>query len=45
VIALNKAQDMLARDLTVIDMRNGQRPTIRIADNAIEALLQIRAEN
>jgi len=45
VIALNKAQDMLARDLTVIDMRNGQRPTIRIADNAIEALQQIRAEN
>ena len=45
VIALNKAQDMLARDLTVIDMRNGQRPTIRIADNAIEALRQIRAEN
>ena len=45
VIALNKAQDMLARDLTVIDMRNGQRPTIRIADNAIEALQQIRAKN
>ncbi len=45
VIALNKAQDMLARDLTVIDMRNGQRPTIRIADNAIEALRQIRTEN
>ncbi len=45
VIALSKAQDMLARDLTVIDMRNGQRPTIRIADNAIEALRQIRAEN
>ena len=45
VIALNKAQDMLARDLTVVDMRNGQRPTIRIADSAIEALQQIRAEN
>ena len=43
VIALSEAQDMLARDLTVIDMRNGQRPTIRIADSAIEELRRIRA--
>lgn len=43
VIALSKAQDMLARDLTIIDMRNGHRPTIRIADSAIEELRRIRA--
>jgi len=45
VIALNKAQDMLARDLTVIDMRNGQRPTIRVADSAIEEMRRIRDLN
>ncbi len=44
VIALNTAQDMLARDLTRIDMRNGKRPTVRIADSAIQALRQIRAQ-
>lgn len=43
VIALSKVQDMLARDLTIVDMRNGQRPTIRIADTAIEELRRIRA--
>ena len=43
VIALSKAQDMLARDLTIIDMRNGQRPTIRIAQSAIAELRRIRA--
>ena len=43
VIALSKAQDMLARDLTIIDMRNGHRPTIRIAENAIKELRRIRA--
>ncbi len=43
VIALSKAQEMLARDLTVIDMRNEQRPTIRIAESAIEELRRIRA--
>ena len=43
VIALSKVQDMLARDLTIIDMRNGQRPTIRIAQSAIAELRRIRA--
>lgn len=43
VIALSKAQDLLARDLTIIDMRNGHRPTIRIADSALEELRRIRA--
>lgn len=30
VIALDSAQDMLARDLTVVDMRNPARPTLRL---------------
>ncbi|HBQ36351.1 MAG TPA: cell division protein FtsQ [Rhodobacteraceae bacterium] len=44
VIALNTAQDLLARELTKIDMRNAKRPTIRIADSALKALRQIRAQ-
>lgn len=44
VIALAKAQDMLARDLTVIDVRNGKRPTIRMAKGAVDALRKIRAQ-
>lgn len=31
VIALDQAEDMLGRDLTVVDLRNQNRPTIRIA--------------
>jgi cell division protein FtsQ len=30
VIALDSAQDMMARDLTVVDMRNPARPTVRL---------------
>lgn len=36
VIALSKAQDMLERDLVVVDMRLSARPTIRLADNAVK---------
>ncbi|PIE16896.1 MAG: cell division protein FtsQ [Rhodobacterales bacterium] len=43
VIALNTAQEMLARDLIRVDMRNANRPTIRIADSAVVALRKIRA--
>ncbi len=31
VIALDQAEDMLGRDLTVVDLRNTNRPTIRLA--------------
>lgn len=31
VIALDQAEDMFGRDLTVVDMRNVNRPTIRLA--------------
>ncbi|KAB2878847.1 MAG: cell division protein FtsQ [Albidovulum sp.] len=31
VIALDQAEDMLGRDLTVVDLRNEMRPTIRLA--------------
>ncbi|MCB2116502.1 MAG: cell division protein FtsQ/DivIB [Rhodobacteraceae bacterium] len=31
VVALNEAEDMLGRDLSVVDLRNQNRPTIRLA--------------
>ncbi|MEZ5778248.1 MAG: cell division protein FtsQ/DivIB [Paracoccaceae bacterium] len=31
VIALDQAEDMLGRDLLIVDMRNNSRPTIRLA--------------
>lgn len=38
VIALDKAEDMLARDLTAIDLRNSQRPTLRLSADAAAVL-------
>lgn len=43
VIALDKAQDLLARDISVIDMRNPARPTLRLAEPALQELTRIRA--
>ena len=42
VIALNQAQDLLSRDLTVIDMRLSERPTLRIAERSVEEWWRIR---
>ena len=39
VIALDQAEDILARDLAVIDLRNSDRPTLRLAASAAAALL------
>ncbi|MDX1780582.1 MAG: cell division protein FtsQ/DivIB [Thalassovita sp.] len=36
VIALHQAQDVMARDLALVDMRIGSRPTIRMTQAAIE---------
>lgn len=36
VIVLDQAQDMLARDLTIVDMRLSERPTIRMTKAAQE---------
>ena len=43
VLALDQAQDLVARDITDIDMRNPLRPTLRLAAPAVEALRQIRS--
>lgn len=35
VIALDGAEDLLGRDVAVVDMRNGQRPTLRLSEAAL----------
>lgn len=42
VLALDQAQDLLARDLTAIDMRTPLRPTLHMAEEATEELRRIR---
>lgn len=44
VIALHLAQDMLARDIGVIDMRNAARPTVRLGTLAVTSLHRIEVE-
>ncbi|MFQ3184835.1 MAG: cell division protein FtsQ [Alteromonas macleodii] len=38
VVALNQAQDLLERDVAVVDMRHPARPTIRLNENAMANL-------
>lgn len=42
VIALAEVQDLLERDVAVVDMRLGNRPTIRLSDTAAEELWRAR---
>ncbi len=44
VMVLNAAQDMLARDLVIVDMRLEKRPTIRVAPTALAALQRIKKQ-
>ena len=41
VIALDAAQDMLSRDVAVVDMRNAARPTLRMNEEAAAALRRV----
>ncbi len=43
VLALDQAQDLLARDVSHIDLRNPQRPTLRLMPRAVEELRHIRS--
>ena len=43
VIALDQAQEVLERNITDIDMRNPARPTLRLAEPAVEEMHRIRA--
>lgn len=42
VLALDQAQDLLERDMTVIDMRTPRRPTLRLTQAAQDQLQNIR---
>ncbi|MDC0736937.1 cell division protein FtsQ/DivIB [Cognatishimia sp. SS12] len=42
VAALSQVHEMLERDLSVVDMRLGDRPTIRIAERSVQAWWRIR---
>lgn len=41
VIALNQAQDMLERDVVVVDMRNANRATVRMNTEAANAMRRV----
>jgi len=41
VIALNDAQEMLERDVAVVDLRNASRPTLRMNEEAAAALRRV----
>ena len=45
VLALNDAQDLLARDISVVDLRNANRPTVRMNEEAAVALRRVTADN
>ncbi len=44
VIALDSAQDLLARDVSRVDLRLGLRPTVQMNEAATQAWWQIRAQ-
>lgn len=41
-LALHQAQDLLARDVSVVDLRMPTRPTVRLAEGALNTLYSIR---
>ena len=38
VLALNSADDLLSRDISVVDLRNPKRPTLRLRESASEIM-------
>nr|WP_246237358.1 cell division protein FtsQ/DivIB [Halovulum dunhuangense] len=44
VMALDAAEDILARDLAVVDMRDARRPILRLTSNALLELRRARGE-
>jgi cell division protein FtsQ len=43
-IALDRAQEMLARDVVLVDLRNPRRPTLRMSEGAASSLHDITVE-
>jgi cell division protein FtsQ len=44
VIALDQAEDILARDLSAVDLRNARRPTLRLSEAAVARIRGEAAE-
>lgn len=42
VMALHQAEDLLNRDVVVVDMRTGERPVLRLTEEAIAELRRLR---
>ncbi|WP_298261529.1 cell division protein FtsQ/DivIB [uncultured Litoreibacter sp.] len=42
VLALNEAQDLLKRDVTHIDIRNPDRPTLRMTSDALDSMREMQ---
>ncbi len=42
VIALNEAQDLLKRDVSRVDIRNGARPILRLTEGALEDMRALK---
>jgi cell division protein FtsQ len=45
VIVVSEVQDLLERDVAVVDMRIAARPTVRMTENAVENWWRIRELN
>ena len=45
IVALEDMQNLLARDLTVVDLRIPNRPTVRIAETSMETWWKARSES
>ncbi|MEM7438159.1 MAG: cell division protein FtsQ/DivIB [Pseudomonadota bacterium] len=43
LVALHKARDVLSRDVTLVDLRDGRRPVLRLSSAAVNELLRLRA--
>jgi len=41
VLALNEIDDLLARDLVAVDLRDARRPIVRLSQNAVKFLFEI----
>ncbi|MFM2355285.1 MAG: hypothetical protein RLZZ528_1021 [Pseudomonadota bacterium] len=42
LVAVNQAQDLLGRDVLFVDMRNEERPTLRLSAGAVEELRRFK---
>ena len=44
VLALEKAEDVLARDISVLDLRDPQRPMLRLTEEALAEIARVKAK-